>query len=72
MDMVIKYVVVHRGHSLNYVRVLREGGLEDLYILFLWGGGGQTHSYIIFSKSIFYIRNRMIKWFGRVHISFIL
>ena len=32
------------------------------------GGWGQTHSYVIFSKSIFYIRNRTFKWFGRDHI----
>jgi len=36
--------------------------LENLYILLL-GVGGQTHSYIIFSKSIFYIRNRAVRWF---------
>ena len=34
------------------------------------GGRGQTHSYVIFSKSIFYIRNRVVKWFGRYHILF--
>ena len=35
------------------------------------GGGGQTQSYVIFSKSIFYIRNHAVKWFGRESISFI-
>ena len=35
------------------------------------GGKGQIHSYVIFPKSIFYIRNRAVKWFGRDHISFI-
>ena len=56
---------------MNYVRVPREGGLENLYILLLWEGGGQTYSYVIFSKSIFYIRNSAVKWFGRDRISFI-
>ena len=45
---------------MNYVRVPREGGLENLYILLLWEGGGQTYSYVIFSKSIFYIRNHAV------------
>ena len=35
----------------------------------LWAGG-QTHSYVIFLKTIFYIRNRAVKWFSRDHISF--
>ena len=33
--------------------------------------GGQTHSYLIFSKSIFYIRNREVKWFRRDELYFI-
>ena len=46
---------------MNYVRVPREGGVwKNLYIPLLWGGGGQTHSYVIFSKLIFYIRNRAV------------
>ena len=45
------------------------GGLEKtLHTLTL--GGGQTRSYVIFSKSIFYIRNRAVKEFGRGHIPF--
>ena len=36
-----------------------------------FGEGGQTHSYVIFSESIFYIRNRAVKWFGSDHISFV-
>ena len=42
---------------------------KNLYILLLWGEG-RTHSYEIFSKTIFYIRNRAVKWFGRDDISF--
>jgi hypothetical protein len=50
-----------RGHSLTMVCKSPEGGgLENLYILLLWGGG-QTHSYVIFSKSIFCIINRAVK-----------
>ena len=41
------------------------GGQKNLYILLVWGGG-QNHFYVIFYKSIFYIRNRAVKWFGRV------
>ena len=52
----------------------REGGVGKIstYSYFEEGfeEGGQTHSYVIFSKSIFYIRNRAVKWFGRDHISF--
>ena len=58
-----------KGSFINYVRVPRESGLEkSLHTLTL--EGGQTHSHVIFSKSIFYIRNRAVKWFGRDHISF--
>ena len=59
------------GTFIIYLRVPKEGrGLEkSLHTLTL--GRGQTHSYVIFSKSIFYIRNRAVKWFGRDHISFI-
>ena len=50
------------------VRVPREGELEKSpHTLTL---GGQTHSYVIFSNSIFCIRNCAVKWFGRDHISF--
>ena len=45
----------HKGPLINYISVPREG---------------QTHSYIIFSKLIFYIRNCRVKCFGRDHISF--
>ena len=51
------------GPLINYIRVPREGGWKNFYILLLVGQGGQTHSYIIFFKSIFYIRNRAVKWF---------
>ena len=43
---------------------------KSLHTLTLGRAGGQTHSYVIFSKSIFYIRNRAVKWFDRDHISF--
>ena len=59
-----------KGPLINYVRVPREGGLEKPQHTLTLGRGGQTHSYVIFSKSIFYIRNRAVKWFGRDHISF--
>ena len=60
-----------KGSFINYVRVPREvGGLEKSLHTVTLGGGGQTQSYVIFSKSIFYIRNRVVKWFGRDHISF--
>ena len=41
-----------KGSFVNYVRVPRDGGggWENLYILLLWEGGGQTNSYVIFSK----------------------
>ena len=68
---VFLYVVdmKHKGPFINYVRVPREGELEkSLHTLTL---EGQTHSYVIFSKSIFYIRNHAVKWFGKDHISFI-
>ena len=56
----------NKGPFINYIRVPREGGIwKNLYILLLWAGGDQTHSYVIFSKSIFYIRNRAVKWFVR-------
>ena len=35
------------------------GGVRKISIYsYFEGGGGQTHSYVIFSKSIFFIRNR--------------
>ena len=53
-----KYV---RGHSL---------GVGKISIYSYFGeGGGQTHSYVIFFKSIFYIRKYAVKWFGRDHTS---
>ena len=59
------------GLFINYIRVQREGGLEKSLHTLTWGEGrGQIHSYVIFSMSIFYIRNGMVKWFGRDHISF--
>ena len=42
-----------------YVRVRREGGIGKISTYF--EEGGQNHSYIIFSKSIFYIRNSAVK-----------
>ena len=63
---VLKYI---RGHSLITLRVSTGEGLEKkLHTLTL--RGGHAHSYVIFSKSIFYIRNRAVKWFGRDYISF--
>ena len=48
--------IISQGSFINYVRAPREGGLKiSTYSYF--GEGGQTHSYVIFSKSIFYIRN---------------
>ena len=65
---------IGKGPFINYVMVPKEGELEkSLHTLTLTmgrGGGSQTHSYVIFSKSIFYIRTRTVKWFGRNHISF--
>ena len=49
-----------KGPFINYARVPREGGLEKSLVPLLWGDGGQNHSYVIFSKSIFYIRNRAV------------
>ena len=58
------------GPFINYIRILRVGGgWKNIYILLLWGGG-EAHSYVIFSKSIFYISNRAVKLFGKDHISF--
>ena len=42
------------------------GVWKNLYIPLLWGREGQTHSYVIFSKPIFYIRNRPVMWFDRI------
>ena len=59
------------GPFINYVRVSMGEGLEKSLHTLTFGRRGQIHSYVIFSKSIFYIRNRAVKWFGRDHISFI-
>ena len=42
-------------YMLLHVRRMWEGGRgwKNLYRLLLWGGGGQTHSYVMFSKAIF-------------------
>ena len=56
----------HKGPFINYVRVSREGGVGKISTYSYFGGA--THSYVIFSKSIFYIRNRAVKWFGKDHI----
>ena len=59
------------GPFINYVRVSRGEGVGKISTYsYLEGEGGQIHSYVIFYKSIFYIRNRAVKWFGREHISF--
>ena len=62
------------GPFINYVRVPREGRGGGIGKIFTYSyfreEGGQIHSYIIFSKSIFYIKNCTAKWFGRDHISF--
>ena len=48
-----------KGPFINYVNVSREGGeFEKSLNTLTLGGGGQTYSYVIFSKLIFYIRNR--------------
>ena len=39
------------------------GGWKNLYILLLWGGGLNPFLRNIF-RSIFYITNRAVKWFG--------
>ena len=39
------------GPIINYVRVPREGGMEKIST-YSYFGGGQTHSYVMFSKSI--------------------
>ena len=59
-------VANEKGPFINYVRVPREGGggWKNPYILLLWGG--QTHSYLVFSKSIFYIINRPVKWLAGI------
>ena len=46
-------------------------GLEKSLHTITLREGGQIPSYVIFCKSIFYIRNRAVTWFGRDHISFI-
>ena len=58
---------------INYVRFSRRRGVGKISTssYFGLGRGGQTHSYVIFSKSIFYIRNCEVKWFGRDHVSFV-
>ena len=53
-----------KGSFINYVKVLREGGIGKISTYSYFGvGGGQTHSYVIFSKSIFYFKNRAVWWF---------
>ena len=66
-------ITCSKGPFNNYARVMREGGVGKIstYAYFFLGKGSQTYSYGIFSKSIFYIRNRGVKLFGRDHISFI-
>ena len=59
------------GPFINYVRVSDGGGVGKISTYSYFGEEGQTHSYVMFSKSIFYIRNRVVKWFGRDHISFV-
>ena len=39
---------------INYIRVSRGGGVGKISTYSYFGGRGQTHSYVIFSKSIFY------------------
>ena len=62
----ISYIVTNKGPLIYYVRVSRVEGKSSTYF-YLGGQGGQTHSYVIFSKSIFYIRNHAVKWFGWDH-----
>ena len=56
-------------YYLNCKEALGAMGWNNIYILFL--GESQIYSYVIFSKSIFYSRDRAVKWFGRNHFSFI-
>ena len=66
---ITKWKQSRKGPFINYVRVPRGGGLKiSTYSYF---GCGQTNSYVIFSKSIFYIIDRPVKWFSRDHNSFI-
>ena len=63
------------GTSLGAIHSLRKGpeggGIGKISTYSYFGRGeAQTHSYVIFSKSLFYIRNRAVKWFGKDHISF--
>ena len=60
--------MVPTGSFINYVRVPREEEVGKISTYSYLKEGGQTHSYVIFSKSIFVIRNRAVKWFGRDHI----
>ena len=68
--IILIFIGVCKGPFINYVRVPREGGLEKSLHTLTLRGRGQTHSYVIFFRSIFYIRNRAVKWFGK-NISFI-
>ena len=47
------------------LRKNRGGGLEKSLHTLTLGSRDQTDSYVIFFKSIFYIRNRVVMWFGR-------
>ena len=48
-----------------------EGGVGKISTYSYFGEGVvQTHSYVIFSMSMFYNRNHAVKCFGRDHISF--
>ena len=64
---------VYKGPFINYLKASRGEELKkSLHTLTLRGGGrDQINSYVIFSKPIFYIRNRAVKWFSGDHISFI-
>ena len=59
--ILIEDTIVCKGHSLRKGSEGVGEGWKILNILLLWGVRGQTHSYVIFSKSIFYIRNRAVK-----------
>ena len=50
----IEIIVIAKGPFINYVRVPRKGGLENLYILLLWGGESNPFLSNIFQVDILY------------------
>ena len=60
----------NKGPFIHSLRKGPEGGEVGKISTYSYFRRGQTHSYVIFSKLIFYIGNRAVKWFGRDHVSF--